>query len=78
MAKGKAADGDQRSEVGGQPDAELAVWAVERLFVAAENRYVQPGELVILPAATALLLVEIGAAAEAPKVVDEDDGAGSF
>lgn len=64
MAKG------QRSEVGGQPEpvleaALVTVVAVERLFVAAEARYVEPGETVALPELTALVLVEVGAAARA-------------
>lgn len=47
-----------------EPEAELVtVVAVERLFVAAEARYVEPGETVMLPELTAMVLVEVGAAA---------------
>lgn len=73
MAKGKPAEeteevGGQVAEVGGQPEPEpkpklVTVVAVERLFVAAENRYVEPGETVALPELTVLVLVEVGAAA---------------
>lgn len=68
MAKGKTDEvGGQRSEVGGQPEPEpeaelVTVVAVERLFVAAEARYVEPGETVALPGPTAVVLVGVGAA----------------